>query len=99
MICDVNTVHPDVDRHLQSHPPFFRFDTQDGLYDLAWSEIHENQLVTGSGDGSIKLWDVTLKVCTPKGSPFQTQFENSRSVSIRTFQYEIGMSTGGKYSA
>jgi hypothetical protein len=39
-----------------------RFDTQDGLYDVAWSEIHENQLVTGSGDGSIKLWDMMLNV-------------------------------------
>ncbi|KAI9332730.1 WD40-repeat-containing domain protein [Zopfochytrium polystomum] len=36
------------------------FDTQDGLFDLAWSELHENQLVTSSGDGSIKLWDVSL---------------------------------------
>ena len=24
----------------------FRFDTQDGLYDVAWSEINENQLVS-----------------------------------------------------
>jgi peroxin-7 len=38
------------------------YKTQDGLYDLAWSEIHENQLVTASGDGSLKLWDVTLNV-------------------------------------
>ncbi|KAG8935688.1 peroxisomal targeting signal 2 receptor [Tulasnella sp. 418] len=37
-----------------------QYDTQDGLYDLAWSEIHENQLVTCSGDGSIKLWDLTI---------------------------------------
>ncbi|GAA5835773.1 hypothetical protein JCM5353_002475 [Sporobolomyces roseus] len=36
------------------------FDTQDGLYDLAWSECHENQLATASGDGSVKLWDVML---------------------------------------
>lgn len=36
------------------------FETQDGLYDLAWSEIHENQVVTASGDGSIRLWDVML---------------------------------------
>ncbi|KAI9189125.1 peroxisomal targeting signal 2 receptor [Blastocladiella emersonii ATCC 22665] len=36
------------------------FDTQDGLFDLAWSESHEAQLVTGSGDGSIKLWDIGL---------------------------------------
>jgi WD40 repeat protein len=38
------------------------FDTQDALFDLAWSEIHENQIVTASGDGSIRLWDVTLVV-------------------------------------
>ncbi|PVG04801.1 WD40 repeat-like protein [Serendipita vermifera] len=36
------------------------FETQDALFDLAWSEIHENQLVTASGDGSIRLWDITL---------------------------------------
>lgn len=38
------------------------FETQDGLFDLAWSETHENQLVTASGDGSIRMWDVMLKV-------------------------------------
>ncbi|KNE65072.1 hypothetical protein AMAG_10736 [Allomyces macrogynus ATCC 38327] len=40
--------------------PQTHFDTQDGLYDLAWSELNEFQLVTGSGDGSIRLWDTTL---------------------------------------
>lgn len=38
------------------------YSTQDGLYDIAWSEIHENQIVTASGDGSIKLWDIALNV-------------------------------------
>lgn len=38
------------------------YDTQDGLFDVAWSEVNENQLVTSSGDGSIKLWDATLAV-------------------------------------
>ncbi|KAJ8508915.1 hypothetical protein ONZ45_g8844 [Pleurotus djamor] len=37
-----------------------QYETQDGLYDAAWSEIHENQIVTASGDGSLKLWDVML---------------------------------------
>ncbi|OBZ73882.1 Peroxisome biogenesis protein 7 [Grifola frondosa] len=37
------------------------YETQDGLYDLAWSEIHENQIVTASGDGSLRLWDIMLK--------------------------------------
>ncbi|KAK3943882.1 peroxisomal targeting signal 2 receptor [Diplogelasinospora grovesii] len=34
------------------------FETNDALYDLAWSEINENQLVVASGDGSIKLFDL-----------------------------------------
>jgi peroxin-7 len=34
------------------------FDTNDALYDLAWSEIHENQLVVACGDGSLKLFDL-----------------------------------------
>lgn len=38
--------------------PQFVFDTQDGLFDLAWSEFHENQIVTSSGDGTIKLYDL-----------------------------------------
>lgn len=42
----------------------FSYETQDGLYDLAWSEVHENQIITASGDGSLKLWDVTLNVST-----------------------------------
>ena len=43
-------------------PKCRRYDTQDALYDVAWSEIHENQLVTASGDGSIKLWDTMINV-------------------------------------
>lgn len=36
------------------------FDTQDGLFDISWSELHENQVLTCSGDGSISLFDITL---------------------------------------
>ncbi|KAF5350265.1 hypothetical protein D9758_007779 [Tetrapyrgos nigripes] len=36
------------------------FESQDGLYDVAWSEVHENQVLTASGDGSIRLWDIML---------------------------------------
>ncbi|TPX59371.1 hypothetical protein PhCBS80983_g02557 [Powellomyces hirtus] len=51
------------------------YDTQDGLYDCAWSEAHENQIVTSSGDGSIKLWDVTLS-----DFPVRNWSEHSREV-------------------
>lgn len=35
-----------------------RFDTNDALYDLAWSEINENQMIVACGDGSLKLFDL-----------------------------------------
>ncbi len=37
-----------------------RFDTNDAQYDLAWSEINENQLLVACGDGSIKMYDVSV---------------------------------------
>ncbi|KAK0552433.1 peroxisomal targeting signal 2 receptor [Tilletia horrida] len=43
------------------------FDTQDGLFDVAWSEMHENHLASSSGDGSISLWDISH--ATPGGAP------------------------------
>ncbi|CUM64729.1 uncharacterized protein PRCAT00002340001 [Priceomyces carsonii] len=36
------------------------WETQDCLFDLAWSEIHENQVSACSGDGSIKLFDLAV---------------------------------------
>jgi len=36
------------------------FDTQDSLFDTAWSEAHENQIIVGCGDGSVKLFDIAL---------------------------------------
>jgi peroxin-7 len=53
----------------------FRFDTQDSLYDTTWSEAHENQLLAASGDGSIKLYDITLSQF-----PIQTWSEHAREV-------------------
>ncbi|PCH36332.1 WD40 repeat-like protein [Wolfiporia cocos MD-104 SS10] len=51
------------------------YDTQDGLYDAAWSEVHENQLVTASGDGSLRLWDVMLN-----DLPIRAWHEHTREV-------------------
>jgi peroxin-7 len=38
-----------------------RFNTNDGIFDIAWSEANENQILTGCGDGSLKLWDINLQ--------------------------------------
>ncbi|MCJ1301410.1 peroxisomal targeting signal 2 receptor [Hypocenomyce scalaris] len=51
------------------------FDTQDSLYDLSWSESHENQLVVAAGDGSIKLFDIGLDEF-----PVQSWQEHKREV-------------------
>ena len=52
-----------------------RFDTQDSLYDLSWSEVHENQVVVAAGDGSIKLFDIALDEF-----PVQSWQEHKREV-------------------
>ena len=36
------------------------WETQDGLFDVAWSELNENQVAVASGDGLIKLFDATV---------------------------------------
>lgn len=40
--------------------PESAWETQDGLFDVAWSEIHENQLAAASGDGLVKLFDLKV---------------------------------------
>ena len=39
-----------------------QYDTQDGLFDVCFSEFHEHQLVTAGGDGSVKMFDTTIPV-------------------------------------
>ncbi|KAI9856042.1 MAG: peroxisomal targeting signal 2 receptor, partial [Pleopsidium flavum] len=51
------------------------FDTQDSLFDISWSEAHENQAVVASGDGSIKLFDIALNEF-----PVQSWQEHKREV-------------------
>ncbi|KAL7415622.1 WD40-repeat-containing domain protein [Mrakia frigida] len=51
------------------------FDTRDGVFDVAWSETNQNQLASAGGDGSVKLWDVTLS-----DSPIRNWHEHTREV-------------------
>jgi peroxin-7 len=51
------------------------YDTQDSLYDTAWSEAHENQLVVGCGDGAVKLFDISVPQF-----PVQSWQEHKREV-------------------
>ncbi|EFX02705.1 peroxisome biosynthesis protein, peroxine-7 [Grosmannia clavigera kw1407] len=36
------------------------YDTNDAQFDVAWSEINENQLLVACGDGSLKLFDLSV---------------------------------------
>lgn len=54
-----------------------RFHTRDGLYDCAWSEAHENVLVSVSGDGSVKVWDVAAP---PAANPLRSFHEHAHEV-------------------
>lgn len=56
------------------------FDTQDGLFDLAWSEVHENQIVTSSGDGTIKLYD--LMAANPASSPSSNRPSSNSNINF-----------------
>ena len=53
------------------------FDTADGLYDCAWSEENENILISASGDGSIKAWDLAAP---PEANPLRSLEEHSHEV-------------------
>lgn len=47
-------------RHKQQKLTRASFDTNDAQYDLAWSELNENQLLVACGDGSVKLFDLSV---------------------------------------
>ena len=54
-----------------------RFETADGLYDCCWSEENENVLVSASGDGSVKVWDVASG---PRANPLRSFEEHTHEV-------------------
>lgn len=57
----------------------YSFDTQDSLFDLTFSEAHESQILTASGDGSLKLFDTALPDNAPP-FPIATWHEHAREV-------------------
>jgi len=55
--------------------PIRQYDTQDSLFETSWSEINEHQIIGCCGDGSIKLWDMTVP-----DLPVQLFHEHTREV-------------------
>ncbi|WRT63205.1 uncharacterized protein IL334_000108 [Kwoniella shivajii] len=51
------------------------FETRDCVFDIAWSESHENQIVAACGNGAIKMFDVTLE-----GLPIKSWHEHSAEI-------------------
>uniref|UniRef100_A0A6B2LA89 Peroxin-7 n=1 Tax=Arcella intermedia TaxID=1963864 RepID=A0A6B2LA89_9EUKA len=56
--------------------PIAQFYTQDGLFDCAWSEENPNHLISVSGDGSMKLWDVESR----QGRPLRAWKEHTQEI-------------------
>lgn len=52
------------------------FDTQDVVHDIAWSEQHENQILAGCGDGTVKLYDINV----PQPFPVEQWHAHGREV-------------------
>ena len=61
------------------------FETQDGLYSCAWSEMHENHVATASGDGTIKLWDITLNVRPVRDAPREEGLSVEQDYPIKSW--------------
>uniref|UniRef100_UPI00398F10F0 peroxisomal biogenesis factor 7 isoform X1 n=1 Tax=Pristiophorus japonicus TaxID=55135 RepID=UPI00398F10F0 len=55
--------------------PFRSFDWNDSLFDVTWSENNEHVLVTGSGDGSLQMWDTANPI-----GPLQVFKEHTQEV-------------------
>ncbi|KAL7420410.1 peroxisomal targeting signal 2 receptor [Cryptotrichosporon argae] len=51
------------------------YDTQDCVYDIAWNEAHENQILAACGNGALKLFDITLT-----GLPVRAWHEHTAEV-------------------
>ena len=43
-----------------------KYEWSDGLFDVAWSESDYNLVITGSGDGSVQLWNTNLDTPAPQ---------------------------------
>lgn len=61
---------------LRSEPP------QDAAMACAWSEANNNQLATGCGDGSVKMWDLGPHM---GGRPWRSYSEHQKEASGVSF--------------
>ena len=50
------------------------FDTEEGMYDCAWSECAEAQIATVTADGGVQLWD--LRASSRDGYPVRVWREH-----------------------
>ncbi|EFC44384.1 predicted protein [Naegleria gruberi] len=67
------------DRDSQTMKKLHTFDSADGLYDCTWNEENENQIISCSGDGSIKVFDTTT-ASGGEGAPVMNFAEHSKEV-------------------
>lgn len=53
------------------------FDTQHGIFDTAWNEMNEDQIVVGCGDGTVRIFDIH----SPDNYPVRIYNEHEVEVS------------------
>ena len=53
------------------------FDTQHGIFDIAWNEMNEDQIIVGCGDGTVRLFDIK----SPDNYPIRIYNEHEVEVS------------------
>ena len=67
-----------------------RFHTRDGVYDCAWSEGHENVIISACGDGSVKVWDIANG---PQANPLRSLHEHTHEVYAASWNLAGGRDT------
>ncbi len=66
----------DIDPAVGRIVPRAYFDSSNGLFDCSWSEEADGFLISASGDGSIKLWDIE----GPRRTPLRSYEEHTQEV-------------------
>ena len=59
-----------------------RFEWNDALFDVTWSENNEHVCVTGSGDGSIQVWDFAQQQVSQIINVYNTRSSRSAHSSV-----------------
>lgn len=55
------------------------FPTNDAVFDCCWSEVHPEHVISGGGDGGIRIWDISTAASSPR--PILAYLQHQQEVS------------------